>query len=51
LAVLAAFLIAGTESTASFWASSYKEVIVFLLIIPVLLLRSLVSTHVEEDEE
>lgn len=51
LTTLAALMIAGVESTASFWASSYKEAIVFLLIVPVLLWRSLVSTHVEEDEE
>ena len=34
----------------SFWASAYKEVIVFTLIIPVLLWRSLTSRHVEEEE-
>jgi branched-chain amino acid transport system permease protein len=51
LTVLAAFVIAGTESAASFWASGYKEVIVFLLIVPVLLWRSIVSPHAEEDEE
>ncbi|MGP8121193.1 MAG: branched-chain amino acid ABC transporter permease [Xanthobacteraceae bacterium] len=51
LTVLAAFMIAGTESAASFWASGYKEVIVFLLIVPVLLWRSLVFIHVEADEE
>ena len=38
------------EAFASFWASAYKEVIVFTLIIPVLLWRSLTSTHVEEEE-
>ena len=38
------------ESFASFWASAYKEVIVFTLIIPVLLWRSLRSHHVEEEE-
>ena len=38
------------ESFSSFWASAYKEVIVFTLIIPVLLLRSLTSRHVEEEE-
>jgi len=51
LTVLAAFMIAGTESAASFWASGYKEVIVFLLIVPVLLWRSVASPHAEEDEE
>ena len=38
------------EAFSSFWASAYKEVIVFTLIIPVLLLRSMTSRHVEEDE-
>ena len=38
------------ESFSSFWASAYKEVIVFTLIIPVLLWRSLTSRHVEEEE-
>jgi branched-chain amino acid transport system permease protein len=39
------------ESYSSFWASAYKEVIVFTLIIPVLLWRSLARAHVEEEEE
>jgi branched-chain amino acid transport system permease protein len=38
------------EAFSSFWASAYKEVIVFTLIIPVLLWRSLASHHVEEEE-
>ncbi len=38
------------EAFSSFWASAYKEVIVFTLILPVLLLRSVTSRHVEEDE-
>jgi branched-chain amino acid transport system permease protein len=33
-----------------FWASTYKEIIVFTLIIPFLLWRSLTSRHVEEEE-
>jgi branched-chain amino acid transport system permease protein len=39
------------ESYSSFWASAYKEVIVFTLIIPVLLWRSLATGHVEEEEQ
>ncbi|HEY3460816.1 MAG TPA: branched-chain amino acid ABC transporter permease, partial [Casimicrobiaceae bacterium] len=35
---------------SSFWASAFKEVIVFTLIIPVLLGRSLATRHHEEDE-
>jgi ABC-type branched-subunit amino acid transport system permease subunit len=38
------------ESFSSFWASAFKEVIVFTLIIPVLLWRSLTTNHVEEEE-
>jgi branched-chain amino acid transport system permease protein len=50
LAAAGALLVGLLESYASFWASAYKEVIVFTLIIPVLLWRSLRSHHVEEDE-
>ena len=39
------------EAFSSFWASAYKEIVVFTLIIPVLLWRSLKSHHVEEEEE
>ena len=38
------------ESFSSFWASAFKEVIVFTLIIPVLLWRSLTTHHHDEDE-
>jgi len=38
------------ESFSSFWASAFKEVIVFTLIIPVLLWRSLTTHHHEEEE-
>lgn len=38
------------EALSSFWASAFKEVIVFTLIIPVLLWRSLATHHHEEDE-
>jgi branched-chain amino acid transport system permease protein len=38
------------EAFSSFWASAYKEVIVFTLIIPVLLWRSF-GAHAIEDEE
>lgn len=50
IAAAGAVLVGLLESYASFWASAYKEVIVFTLIIPVLLWRSLRSHHVEEDE-
>ena len=38
------------EAYASFWASAFKEVIVFTLIIPILLWRSLHASHTDEDE-
>ncbi len=50
LAALGALVVGLLEAFASFWASAYKEVIVFTLIIPVLLWRSL-STHQVEEEE
>ena len=50
VAALGALLVGLLESYSSFWASAYKEVIVFTLIIPVLLVRSLRTRHVEEDE-
>jgi branched-chain amino acid transport system permease protein len=50
LAAAGAVLVGLLEAFASFWASGFKEVIVFTLIIPVLLWRSL-TTHHHEDEE
>lgn len=51
LAAAGSILVGLLESYSSFWASAYKEVIVFTLIIPVLLWRSLATAHVEEEEE
>ena len=50
VAALGALLVGLLESYSSFWASAFKEVIVFTLIIPVLLWRSLTTKHVEEEE-
>lgn len=50
LTFAAALLLALFEAGSAFWISSYKEVLVFLLVLPVLLWRSLVSPHTEEDE-
>ena len=50
LAAAGSLLIGLLESFSSFWASAFKEVIVFTVIIPVLLWRSLTSRHHEEDE-
>jgi branched-chain amino acid transport system permease protein len=50
-AALGALLVGVLESYSSFWASAYKEVIVFTLIIPVLLWRSFASPQLDEEEE
>ncbi len=49
LAAAASILVGCVESFSSFYASAFKEVIVFAVIIPVLLLRSLRSAAEEED--
>lgn len=48
---LAAIGVGIVEAFASFLASEIKEVIVFLLIIPVLVWRSLTHPHLEEEDE
>ena len=50
LAALAAILVGVVESFASFQASAFKEVIVFAVIIPVLLWRSLRAPHSDDGE-
>lgn len=50
VAALGALAVGLVEAFSMFWASSYKEIIVFTLIIPFLLWRSLNSRHVEEEE-
>lgn len=47
---IGALLVGILESFASFWNSSFKEVMVFGLLIPVLLWRSLSLTHVDEED-
>jgi branched-chain amino acid transport system permease protein len=51
LAVGGALLVGLIESFASFWASAFKEVIVFTLIIPVLLWRSIASSRQGRHDE
>jgi branched-chain amino acid transport system permease protein len=51
LTAVAALLVGGVEAFSSFYASNFKEVIVFTLIIPVLLLRSLAAPAVEEEKD
>jgi branched-chain amino acid transport system permease protein len=50
IAAAGALLVGLLESYSSFWASAFKEVIVFTLIIPVLVWRSLTTHHVEDEE-
>ncbi|MFL6661728.1 MAG: branched-chain amino acid ABC transporter permease [Rhizobacter sp.] len=50
LALVGALIVGQLESFSSFWASAFKEVLVFTLIIPVLWWRSLKSRHVEDEE-
>jgi branched-chain amino acid transport system permease protein len=50
VALAGALLVGQLEAFASFWASAFKEVLVFTLIIPVLWWRSLSSRHVEDEE-
>lgn len=49
LATGGALLIALIESFSSFWYSAYRDVIVFMLLIPILLIRSVTSPAAEED--
>jgi branched-chain amino acid transport system permease protein len=51
LAVLGAVVLGMFESFSSFFASTFKEVIVFTVLIPVLVWRSLTSLHHVEEEE
>ncbi|MDP3520122.1 MAG: branched-chain amino acid ABC transporter permease [Hydrogenophaga sp.] len=48
-ALIGAMFVGVVESFGSFWASAFKEVIVFTLILPVLLIRSITSGHSDED--
>ncbi len=50
VAVAGALTVGLIESFASFWASAYKEVLVFSLIVPVLAWRSFTHRGIEEDE-
>ena len=48
-AALGALLVGVIEAFSSFWASSFKEVIVFTLILPVLFWRSVKGGHSDEE--
>ena len=51
LTAIAALMVGIVESFSSFYASNFKEVIVFMLLVPVLLLRSLAAPAVEEEKD
>ncbi len=51
LTAVAALVVGTVEAFSSFYASSFKEVIVFTLLIPVLMLRSLAAPQVEEEKD
>jgi branched-chain amino acid transport system permease protein len=48
---LAALVVGFVEALSSFYASNYKEVIVFTLIVPVLMARSLAAPAVEDEPD
>lgn len=50
LAAAGALSVGLLESFASYWASAYKEIIVFTMIVPVLMWRSLTDPHREEEQ-
>ena len=51
LTAIGALAVGGVESFASFWSGALKDLIVFSLLIPALMVRSFLATHVEEDAE
>ncbi|MBS0316940.1 MAG: branched-chain amino acid ABC transporter permease [Proteobacteria bacterium] len=51
LTALGAVAVGFVESFSSFWSGAFKDVMVFGLLIPVLLIRSYLVPHFEEDAE
>jgi branched-chain amino acid transport system permease protein len=51
LTAIGALAVGVVESFGSFWSGALKDVIVFGLLIPVLLLRSALAAHAEEEQE
>jgi branched-chain amino acid transport system permease protein len=51
LTAVAALVVGSVEAFSSFYASNYKEVIVFTLILPVLVLRSLAAPATDEEKD
>ena len=48
---IAALMVGIVEAFSSFYASNFNEVIVFMLLVPVLLLRSLATPVAVEEEK
>lgn len=51
LTALGALAVGVVESFSSFWSGALKDAIVFSLLIPVLMARSMFAAHVEEEQE
>jgi branched-chain amino acid transport system permease protein len=51
LTAIGALAVGTVESFASFWSGALKDVIVFSLLIPVLMMRSFAARHAEEEVE
>ena len=51
MTAVGALAVGVVESFASFWSGALKDVIVFSLLIPVLMLRSFAAAHAEEEED
>jgi branched-chain amino acid transport system permease protein len=51
MTAVGALAVGVVESFASFWSGALKDVIVFSLLIPVLMLRSFMAAHAEEEED
>ncbi|MDX9969962.1 MAG: branched-chain amino acid ABC transporter permease, partial [Hydrogenophaga sp.] len=49
MALAGALFVGVVEAFSSFWASAFKEVIVFTLVLPILLWRSLTGDHSDEE--
>ena len=51
VAALGSLVVGLVEAFSMFWASDYKEIIVFTLIIPFLLWKSFTTRNTEEEDE
>lgn len=51
MTAIGALAVGVVESFASFWSGAFKDVIVFSLLIPVLMLRSYLTVHSEEEDD